>query len=81
MRCAKTRPKAQLVSAKPHWPLGIDENNFGLRGFRFQPALRVRWTMQRIFDSPEGKARVREGNIKLVGAIYQIKSGRVRFLD
>jgi carbonic anhydrase len=40
----------------------------------------VRWTMDQIFRSPEGKARVREGRVKLVGAIYGLKDGRVRFL-
>ena len=40
----------------------------------------VRYTMKRILDSPEGKARLREGQIELVGAIYGLKTGRVRFL-
>jgi carbonic anhydrase len=40
----------------------------------------VRWTMQQIRSSPEGKARVAEGRVKLIGAIYDIKTGRVRFL-
>jgi carbonic anhydrase len=40
----------------------------------------VRWTMDQIFRTPEGKARVREGQVKLVGAIYGLKDGRVRFL-
>ena len=40
----------------------------------------VRWTMKRIRSSPEGKARVGEGRLKLAGAIYEIKTGRVRFL-
>ncbi len=40
----------------------------------------VRYTMKRIYDSPEGKARLKEGRIKLVGAIYGLKTGRVRFL-
>jgi carbonic anhydrase len=40
----------------------------------------VRWTMKQIRNSPEGKARVAEGRVKLVGAIYDIKTGRVRFL-
>jgi len=40
----------------------------------------VRWTMKQIRSSPEGKARVKEDRLTLVGAIYQIKTGRVRFL-
>jgi carbonic anhydrase len=41
----------------------------------------VRWTVRRILESPEGRARSAEGRVKLVGAIYEIESGRVRFLD
>lgn len=40
----------------------------------------VVWTVGQILESPEGKARMAEGRIKLVGAIYQLKTGRVRFL-
>ena len=41
----------------------------------------VRWTLQKILDSPEGRMRVREGRMKVVGAIYDIATGLVRFLD
>jgi carbonic anhydrase len=41
----------------------------------------VRWTVRRILNSPEGQARVAEGRMKIVGAIYEIESGRVRFLS
>jgi carbonic anhydrase len=40
----------------------------------------VRWTVQQILDTPEGRARVAEGRMKIVGAIYEIASGRVNFL-
>ncbi len=40
----------------------------------------VRWTVRTILDSPEGRARQVEGRMKLVGAVYEIESGRVRFL-
>ena len=40
----------------------------------------VRWTVHQILDSPEGKARMAEGRTKIVGAVYEIESGRVRFL-
>jgi carbonic anhydrase len=40
----------------------------------------VRWTVRQILDSPEGKARMAEGRTKLIGAVYEIKTGRVRFL-
>ncbi len=41
----------------------------------------VRWSMQQLKDSPEGSAALREGRARLVGAVYEIRSGRVRFLD
>ncbi|MGZ8197448.1 MAG: hypothetical protein ACXW2I_15000 [Burkholderiales bacterium] len=34
-----------------------------------------------IFESPEGQARLAEGRMKMVGAIYEIQTGRVRFLE
>jgi carbonic anhydrase len=41
----------------------------------------VRWTMRAMLESPEAKARGAEGGIKLVGAIYELATGRVRFLE
>ena len=41
----------------------------------------VRRTLGLIRNSPEGKARMAEGRMKLVGAIYELETGRVRFLD
>jgi carbonic anhydrase len=41
----------------------------------------VRWTIRQILDSPEAKAREAEGVMKLVGAVADISTGRVRFLD
>ena len=41
----------------------------------------VRWTMRRLLESPEGQAHAREGVMKLVGAVYALDTGRVRFLD
>ena len=41
----------------------------------------VRWTMRQILVSPEGRERQVEGRVKLVGAIYEIETGLVRFLE
>src|SRR5687768_11983446 len=38
----------------------------------------VRWTVRQIVHSPEGQARRAEGSKKIVGAIYEIETGRVR---
>jgi carbonic anhydrase len=40
----------------------------------------VRWTVRQVLESPEGQARVAEGRMKLVGAVYEIGTGRVRLL-
>ena len=41
----------------------------------------VRWSMRQLIDTPEGQARMAEGVVKLVGAVYELTTGRVRFLD
>jgi carbonic anhydrase len=41
----------------------------------------VRWTMRQILETPEGRERQVEGKVKLVGAIYEIETGLVRFLE
>ncbi len=41
----------------------------------------VRWSMRQILESPEGRARLAEGKAKLVGGIYDLTKGRVRFLE
>ena len=40
----------------------------------------VRWSMRQILETPEARMRATEGRMKLVGAIYDINSGRVKFL-
>lgn len=41
----------------------------------------VRWTVRTILETPEGQMRLAEGRVKIIGAIYEIETGRVRFLD
>jgi carbonic anhydrase len=41
----------------------------------------VRWSMHQLLETPEGKRAVREERAKVVGAVYEIASGRVRFLQ
>ena len=41
----------------------------------------VRWTINELLATPEEQARLAEGHMKLVGAIYELDSGKVRFLD
>jgi carbonic anhydrase len=40
----------------------------------------VRWSMHQLLATPEAQARSAEGVIKLVGAVYELTTGRVRFL-
>lgn len=40
----------------------------------------VRWSMRQILDTPEGRERQADGSMKLVGAVYEIETGCVRFL-
>jgi len=41
----------------------------------------VRWSMRQILETPEAQERLDEGVMKIVGAVYEIQQGRVRFLD
>jgi carbonic anhydrase len=40
----------------------------------------VRWSMRQLLETPEAKVRMEEGVMKCVGAIYELKTERVRFL-
>ena len=40
----------------------------------------VRWSMRQILESPEGRARTTAGRMKLVGAVCERETGRVRLL-
>ncbi len=41
----------------------------------------IRWTVHQILSTPEAQARLKEGRIKIVGALFEIATGSVRFLD
>jgi carbonic anhydrase len=41
----------------------------------------VRWSMQQPFDTPEGRARMEEGVLQLVGGVYELTTGPLRFLS
>ena len=40
----------------------------------------VRWSMRQVLETPEAKRRAEEGVMKLVGAVYDLHTGLVRFL-
>ena len=41
----------------------------------------IRWSMQQLLATPEGKSAVEDGRAHILGAVYEITSGRVLFLD
>src|SRR5689334_3323597 len=41
----------------------------------------VRWALHQLHETPEVKARMVEGVMKLVGAVYELETGRVRILS
>jgi carbonic anhydrase len=41
----------------------------------------VRWTVRRVREMPEARAALAAGELELVGAVYDLVSGRVRFLE
>jgi carbonic anhydrase len=41
----------------------------------------VRWSVRQLADLDGARAALKAGRIKLVGAVYDLASGRVRFLD
>ncbi len=41
----------------------------------------VRWSMRQIAESPEGKKALEEKRFEIVGGVYQLETGTVRFLS
>ncbi len=60
----------------------------GLQNHRPEDALvtqaveaNVRWSMRQLKETPEGARALKAGHAKLMGAIFEFRTGRVRFLD
>ena len=60
---------------------GIDPSASPEEQLRAGVEANVRWTIRQILETPEGQARQAEGVLQLVGAVADIATGRVRFLD
>jgi carbonic anhydrase len=75
----KDRIKLLLANILPGLE-GIDEHSTPENLTSLAVEANVRWSMRQILESPEGRMRVAENRYKLVGAVYEISSGRVRFL-
>src|SRR5215469_933039 len=59
---------------------GIDPKSPPAKRLRDAVKANVRWTVQQIRQTPEGRARAAEGIMKVVGAVCQIKTGRIRLI-
>jgi carbonic anhydrase len=59
----------------------IDPNTPPEEQLRAAVEANVRWSMHQLLETPEAKQRQQEGVVKLVGAVYELTTGRVRFLS
>jgi carbonic anhydrase len=59
---------------------GLDGSPSPLNRIEAAVEANVRWSMHQLFGTPEGRARMAEGNFRLVGAVYELTTGRVRLL-
>src|SRR5262245_42720013 len=66
----------RIVPGLQGLPRGLD----GEARLRAAVEANVRWSMRQLRETPEGRARMKEGVLKLVGAVYELKTGGVRFL-
>jgi carbonic anhydrase len=60
---------------------GVDVSDTGEQQLSDAVEANVRWSMQQLRDSPEGARALEEGRAQLVGAVYEIATGRVRLLE
>jgi carbonic anhydrase len=82
-RSGQGRERARIALLIDRILPGLRELDDALPPERLLPAAveaNVRWSMRQLFETPEGRARVAEGRLKLVGAVYELETGRVRFL-
>lgn len=76
----KSRIEALLHNILPGLA-GIDPELPWEEQLRLAVEANVRSALRRILETPEAEARRAEGVLQLVGAIYDLATGRVRFLD
>jgi carbonic anhydrase len=41
----------------------------------------VRWSVRQLMETPEARQRAQQGVMKLVGAVYELQTGHVRFVS
>jgi carbonic anhydrase len=60
---------------------GIDPSEPAEQQWQHSVEANVRWAVRQLAATPGGGDAVRESLIQLVGAVYELATGRVRFLD
>lgn len=60
---------------------GLDGEQSATALLRSAVEANVRHTLRKLLATREAKARIAKGEMKLVGAVYDLESGRVRFLQ
>jgi carbonic anhydrase len=68
---------ADIVPALDH----VDPRMPGREQLSLAVEANVRHTVRQLRATPEGKARAADRTMHLLGAVYEIETGRVRFLD
>jgi carbonic anhydrase len=76
----KSRIEVLLESILPALD-GLDEAQSPEALLRSAVEVNVRHTLQQLLATPEAKARIANSEMKLIGAVYDLESGRVRFLE
>lgn len=78
-----TRHRSRTQLLVDGLPPAISNPDPGLPPLRLAQAVesKVRWTVRKLLQTPEGRTRLAEGRMKISGAIYEIETGRVRFLN
>jgi carbonic anhydrase len=75
----RSRVQLLLVSILPGLP-ELDPNLSPAEQESRAVESNVRWTVRQIVETPEVRARLAGGRTRIVGAVYEIETGRVRFL-
>ena len=79
------RPASHVAVAKPVSAPMLPVSTRSIHSSRHSKDLRAvesnaRWSMRKFRETPEGRALMAEGRIKVVGAVCEIGTGRVRLL-
>ena len=80
-RRGRARPDRAAARQHPAGPRGARRWRNAGRADAAAVEANVRWSMHQLLDTDEGRARMEEGRYRLVGAVYQLTTGRVRFLE